>query len=98
LLTCAKAQRTAASRCLDRALAAAEKRRMHRTQRELLKRAVESGIADGCDVRLGRLTCKDGGLRALDGREYGRVAPLVAIDANAQIHLGRIVIRAVSRH
>ena len=65
---------------------------------ELLHCRIEPGISDQPHVRLGRLTFDQRRLRLAHRRENRRLATLVAIDPNAEVHLARIGIRAVGGH
>ncbi len=78
--------------------AAGLQRRMVLAVEELLDAAVEHSVARNRDVRLAVLLLEDDFLGALDAREHGRAALLVLVDADGEIDLAGVRVRAKQGH
>ena len=73
-------------------------RRMVLAVEQLLDTAIEAGVAGDRDVGLALLLLEDRFLGALHAREHGRAPLLVLINADGQIDLAGVRIRAKQGH
>src|SRR5205085_12702539 len=87
-----------AARRLERADAASLQRGMVFAEDEPFHALVVAGIADRSDVGFAGLAGEHGLFRAPYRLEHRRLATLVAIDADAEVHFPRVPVRAKRGH
>ena len=83
------AQGATAARCLDDRYTAVTDQRAVAAQDQLRHGAVEAGRTGRANVAFGGFSFKQATLRFVHGGHDGRIARIVLVDTNAQIHLVR---------